>query len=71
MHLYGNNCRIFCARMQREVERLNQQQRPGGDRAAELVADARLWFAVLRAGLLPTLYPASVVWLCWDGIVGY
>ena len=60
MSLYTNNCRVFCARMEREVARLNAEPAAAADR--------RLAFAVLRAGLLPALYPASVLWLCWVGL---
>ena len=60
MHLYTNNCRVFCARMEREVARLN-----GEDPVA---ADARLACSLLSAGLLPALYPAFFLWLCWIGL---
>ncbi len=71
MNLYSNNCRIFCARMAREVEKLNAE---GDDalsasaRAAQLAADARLALAIARAGVLPMLYPLGVVALCWGGL---
>ena len=83
LNLYFSNCRIFCARMEREVERLNAEdvQPPAGEeaqsrlagldlrsRTAELKADARLAAAILRAGTLPLLYPAGVTLLCWDGL---
>ena len=65
MNLYGNNCRIFCARMRREALRLNPEE-PG----AELAADARLLLAIVRSSTLPMLYPLCVLFLCREGIVG-
>ena len=75
LNLYVSNCRIFCARMQREVERLNAEDADVVDarwrrRASELAADARLAAAILRAGTLPLAYPAGVLLLCWDGLTG-
>ena len=74
MNLYTSNCRIFAARMRREVERLNALDSldAGTPRAiaAELAADARLAAAVLHAGLLPALYPIGVLLVCWDGLQG-
>lgn len=74
MNLYSNNCRIFCARMEREVARLNaeDEEQPPADetavRLAAFAADSRLALAVLRAGVLPALYPSGVFLFCWDGI---
>lgn len=69
LNLYTSNCRIFCARMRREAERLNAEaEGQGHDRWAELAADARLAVDVVRWGMLPLAYPASVLVLCWEGL---
>jgi len=72
MNLYTSNCRIFAARMQREVERLNAEDSTDlgtfSARTAEFVADVRLAFAVFQAGMLPALYPLSILLICWDGL---
>jgi len=72
LNLYSSNCRIFCARVEREVERLNAEDivSAGHNRRAELSADLRLAFAVFRAGTLPLLYPLGIVLICWDGLKG-
>merc|ERR1712032_1650981 len=66
MNIYTNNCRTFCARMQREVERMNaennQDTRP---LAGNLIADCRLVVALLAAGTLPLLYPITVALLIY------
>lgn len=66
MQLYGNNCRIFCARMAREAERLNAEGAEGA--GAALAADGRLLLATLGSGALPALYPLGVLALCWEGL---
>lgn len=60
LNLYTSNCRIFCARMRREVDRLNG--------APALPSDARLLAALLHAAALPMLYPVSVLLVCWEGL---
>lgn len=70
LNLYSNNCRIFCARMSREVERLNHDDADSADGTskimAEFVADACLAFDVVRAAILPMMYPASAIFICWS-----
>lgn len=68
MNLYTNNCRIFCARMRREVERLNAEDADTGSTTAELVADLKLLSAVTAAAALPMLYPAAILWVCWEAV---
>ena len=69
MNLYSNNCRIFCARMRREAERLNAEELGAEEaRARALAADVRLAIALFRASLLPMLYPGGVLLLCWEGL---
>ena len=88
MNLYSNNCRVFCARMEREVARLNAEEEEDDERREEglaegaaserprrradddAAADARLALALLRAGVLPLLYPAAILWICWTGLDG-
>ena len=72
MNLYTNNCRIFCARMEREVQRLNDEDaqdsgQPSAKRRKAL-ADARMAIAIAQAAVLPTLYPISILLLCWTGL---
>ena len=72
MNLYTNNCRIFCARMEREARRLNDEDAddaglPSARRRVAL-ADARLALAIANAAALPMLYPASILLLCWNGL---
>lgn len=72
MNLYTSNCRHFVARMQREVDRLNAlDARMNGKHAARVAsaaADLRLWLSLLRASLLPALYPAVILIICWEGL---
>jgi hypothetical protein len=69
MNLYSNNCRIFCARMRREAERLNAEDlEPEEARSRLMAADVRLAIALVRASALPMLYPAGVLLLCWEGL---
>ena len=72
LSLYTSNCRIFCARMQREVERLNAEDREDAGttvgRRAAFVADARLALAIFASGLLPALYPLGTLAVCWEGL---
>jgi len=64
MNLYTNNCRIFCARMQREVERLNHEDADAASSfASELAAESRLAFGILTSVMLPLLYPACIILL--------
>jgi len=66
MNVYTNNCRMFCARMRREVERLNAEDAQGGGSLAEdLASDSRLAFSLLRAGALPLLYPIFLALLMY------
>jgi len=72
MNLYTNNCRIFCARMEREVQRLNDEDaldsgQPSAQRR-EALADARMALAIAQSAVLPTLYPISILLLCWTGL---
>mmetsp|Transcript_35181 Transcript_35181/g.110536 ORF Transcript_35181/g.110536 Transcript_35181/m.110536 type:complete len:241 (+) Transcript_35181:63-785(+) len=71
LSLYSGNCRVFCARVRREVARLNNADlsRPARQ-AAEAAADARLALSLLHAGALPALYPAVALALCWEGLWG-
>lgn len=62
MNLYTNNCRMFCARMQREVERLNAEDSIYVD---DIVADSRLALALLTSSMLPLLYPASLAMITY------
>merc|ERR1712187_615647 len=54
MNIYTSNCRIFAARMQREVERLNAEDATDFEanftNVDEIIADARLAFAIFNAG---------------------
>ena len=68
MNLYANNCRVFCCRARREVVRINAEAESGPQTARAVLADARLAVGVLRAGVLPALYPLSILALCWEGI---
>ena len=72
MRLYSNNCRVFVARMQREVERLNDEDDTEASaielRRRALVADARLAANLVAAGALPSLYPLGILALCWQGL---
>ena len=69
MNLYTNNCRVFCCRVQREVERLNADARGEAARPMdELAADVRLWLGVASASMLPMMYPAGIAFLCWGGL---
>lgn len=72
MNLYTNNCRIFCARMEREAQRLNDEDADDAGlpsaRCRIALADARLALAIANAAALPMLYPASILLLCWNGL---
>jgi hypothetical protein len=72
MRLYTNNCRVFTARMQREVERLNDEDdseaSEGELRWRATMADARLTVKLVLASALPSLYPLGVLALCWQGL---
>jgi hypothetical protein len=71
LNLYFSNCRMFCARVEREAERLTaEDQNTDGQeaKAAAFAADSRLACALLSAGLLPFLYPAMMLAFCWSGI---
>ena len=69
MNLYTSNCRIFAARVRREVERLNAEDKEGKDDVrAALAADARLAAAVIHAATLPALYPLAILAICWEGL---
>ena len=72
MNLYTNNCRIFCARMEREVYRLNNGGGGGdlpGRTAANPMTPSDLRFAtrVALAALLPALYPLGAIGLLYYG----
>lgn len=71
MNLYTNNCRIFCARMEREVQRFNDDEAndaelPSAKRRMAL-ADARLALKIAQAAMMPMLYPGCILLLCWTG----
>ena len=70
MNLYTSNCRMFAARVRREVERLNAEDEQEGtdDVRAALAADARLAAAVIHAATLPALYPLAILAICWEGL---
>jgi len=71
MNIYRNNCRMFCARMEREVERLNGETTDGHSIQTTqeiLLADVRCAMRILGAALLPTLYPFSVLLLSYEGL---
>jgi len=75
MNIYSNNCRIFCAKMQREVERLNAENEAqganddgGGESLGARAAESRLAFAIARSALLPMLYPASALIMVFVGL---
>jgi len=59
MNLYGNNCRMFCARMEREVELINGSD-DGGEKGSMKMAEIRCAVRVLGAGLLPAFYPLGI-----------
>ena len=68
MNLYTNNCRIFAARMEREVERLNSEGEDSQDSPHDMVvADIRCALRILWAVILPTLYPSLAVLLLCKG----
>ena len=73
MNLYRNNCRMFAARVEREIERLNLEECAADDNQdwsylyRMMVADMRCWLRILGAGLLPTLYPLSAILLLYEG----
>jgi hypothetical protein len=59
--------------MRRETERLNAEDENCAAsnrdrRALELAADVRLALTILQAGMLPTLYPLFILWVCWEGL---
>ena len=69
MNLYTNNCRIFCARMRREVQRLDDEDATdAGAMQRRHAADALLALSVAEARLLPLLYPISMLAVCWGGV---
>jgi len=68
MNLYRNNCRMFAARMEREVERLNAEgtdsRRPS---QKAMAADVRCALRIIWAAVLPALYPLGVTLLLYEG----
>jgi len=68
MNLYRNNCRMFAARMEREVERLNAEgtdsRRPS---QKAMAADVRCALRIIWAAILPALYPLGVTLLLYEG----
>jgi len=67
MNLYSNNCRIFVARMEREVIRLNLEGTDNPPRQKLLLADIRCALRILWAVLLPSLYPLVIILLLYEG----
>lgn len=68
MSLYGNNCRMFAARMEREVERINMMY--GGNDDGNINGTAinlRCSLRILGAALLPALYPLGALLLLYEG----
>lgn len=70
MNLYTNNCRTFCARMEREVCRLNDGERsvnaPGAPTPPR-PSDLRFAARIAVAALLPALYPLGAIGLLYCG----
>ena len=64
MNLYTNNCRMFAARMEREVKRLNAEDNQDSSMAA---ADVRCALRILWAAVLPTIYPVGAIGLLAKG----
>ncbi len=64
MNLYSNNCRMFAARMEREVKRLNAEDNKD---SSILAADVRCALRILWAAVLPTLYPLGAIGLLAKG----
>lgn len=68
MNLYSNNCRMFAARMEREVERLNSVGTDIHNTSHDvLVADMRCALRIMWAAILPTLYPLGAIFLFYEG----
>lgn len=73
MNLYSNNCRIFAARMEREVERINLEcmdttSASQGDWSHDMaVVNLRCSLRILWAAVLPSLYPLGVILLLCEG----
>ena len=69
MNLYTNNCRIFCARMARQVAILNAEEADRASAARQTVAaDVQLVLHALPAVALPLLYPAALLSVLWAGL---
>lgn len=73
MNLYRNNCRMFAARMEREVVRLNLEENSGihdddARRQLGLAADLRCAWRMVGAALLPASYPLGAFLLVYEGI---
>lgn len=68
MNLYSNNCRIFAARMEREVIRLNLEGTDNRNTRRKLVlADILCALRIMWAALLPALYPLGAILLLYEG----
>jgi hypothetical protein len=68
MNLYSNNCRMFAARMEREVERLNSEDTDSEKSSHEMaVADMRCALRIMWAAVLPALYPLGIILLVYEG----
>ena len=78
MNLYTNNCRMFVAAMEREIERLNcDSSTCSSDNNDDVntphayttmvLADLRMYFRMLLAILLPTIYPLFAILALYEG----
>ena len=68
MNLYRNNCRIFVARMEREVIRLNLEGTDNQDtRRLLAIADIRCALRIAWAAFLPAIYPMGAIFLVYEG----
>ena len=68
MNLYSGNCRMFAARMEREVERINLEGTDSQTSSHEMaVADMRCALRIMWAAVLPALYPLGIILLVYEG----
>lgn len=68
MNLYGNNCRMFAARMEREVIRINLEGKEKQDLSHEiLLADLHCALRIMWAAILPSLYPLGAIFCIYEG----
>jgi len=67
MNLYTNNCRIFCARMEREIGRLDNDRETDVSAVASASLDVRFLARLAVAVILPAIYPLSAIVLLYFG----